>query len=73
MKNVSFIECFCKEAKEFLEDMKQIDKAFCLNYSILNPIEINDSQITIFFKSLKQTITPIKKIIDEQQDDISII
>jgi hypothetical protein len=50
--------------------MKEIDKAFCLNYSILNPLEMNESQLTIFFKSLKQNIAPIKRIMEEQQEDI---
>ena len=71
MKTTSFKESFCKEAKEFLEYLKSIDKAFHLNYSLLNPSEFNDSQLQIFFKNLKQNIAPIKRILEEHQEELS--
>lgn len=52
--------------------MKEVDKAFYLNNSLLNSHEMNETQLNIFFKSLKQNIAPIKRIMEEQQEEIRI-
>jgi uncharacterized protein with ParB-like and HNH nuclease domain len=72
LRTTSLKELFCREAKEFLEYLKNIDKTFAFNYAILEPEEFNDSQLTIYFKNLRQNIQPIKRILEEHQDELSI-